>query len=151
MAGVVITQSATGLQALAARLNALAQADLGEALAQIGTVVESQTRRRLADEKEAPDGSAWEPLTAAWQQRKAQKSSGGLLEYEGKLIDSIASEVSGDTVEIGSHLIYAAIHQMGGEPVGKPIPARPYLGLSGDNENELREVISAWLDQLMAP
>lgn len=150
MVGVVISQKAEGLEDLAEQLNQLSQGDFGEMLEQIGAVVESQTRRRLSEEKEAPDGSAWEPLTEQWQARKAEKSSGGMLEYQGHLIDSMAYQVNGDEVEIGSNLVYAAIHQMGGEPVGKPIPARPYLGVSSDNATELREVISAWLDQLMS-
>ena len=149
MAGVTLTQDTKGLEDLAERLNQLASADYDNLLEQIGSTVESQTRRRLSEEKEAPDGSPWEPLSNDWAARKSQRSSGGMLEYQGHLLDSIAYQVTGDEVEIGTGLIYGAIHQLGGESVGKPIPARPYLGLSSDNENELNEVIEAWLNQLL--
>ena len=149
MAGVTITQDTRGLEALAGRLNQLTSVDYSDLLEQIGGTVESQTRRRLSEEKEAPDGSAWKPLSDDWAARKSERSSGGMLEYQGHLLDSIAYQVNGDEVEIGTGLIYGAIHQLGGEPVGKPIPARPYLGLSSDNETELNEVIEAWLNQLL--
>ena len=149
MAGVTLTQDTKGLEDLAERLNQLASADYDDLLEQIGSTVESQTRRRLSEEKEAPDGSPWEPLSNDWAARKSERSSGGMLEYQGHLLDSIAYQVNGDEVEIGTGLIYGAIHQLGGESVGKPVPARPYLGLSSDNENELNEVIEAWLNQLL--
>ncbi|MCW7554442.1 phage virion morphogenesis protein [Endozoicomonas gorgoniicola] len=149
MAGVTLTQNIKGLEALAERLNQLASADYNDLLEQIGGMVESQTQRRLSEEKEAPEGSPWEPLSDDRATRKSEWSSGGMLEYQGHLLDSIAYQVSGDEVKIGTGLIYGAIHQLGGEPVGKPIPARPYLGLSSDNENELNEVIEAWLSQLL--
>lgn len=150
MAGVAIEQSTRGLQALAEQLNQLATADYDDMLEQIGATVESQTRRRLSEEKEAPDGSPWKPLSNDWSARKSERSSGGMMEYQGHLLDSIAYQVEGSEVHVGTGLIYGAIHQLGGEPVGKPIPARPYLGLSGDNETELNEVIESWLNQLLS-
>ena len=151
MAGVQVQQTVQGLDALADRLNRLASAQYDELLDQMGATVESQTRRRLSEEKTSPEGDPWAPLSAQWQARKAGRSSGGLLEDQGHLVDSIAFTVEGSEVHIGTPLVYGAIHQMGGEPVGKAIPARPYLGLSPDNEQELQEVIGAWLDQLTHP
>lgn len=150
MAGVLIEQQVEGLQAVADRLNRLTTAQYDELLEQVGATVESQTRRRLSTEKEAPDGSPWAPLSDQWAAKKAEHSSGGMMEYQGQLMDSISYRVSGDEVAIGTGLVYGAIHQLGGEPVGLPIPARPYLGLSTDNANELNEVISAWLNQLLS-
>ncbi|WP_330925245.1 phage virion morphogenesis protein [Candidatus Sororendozoicomonas aggregata] len=149
MAGVVIEQSVKGLEALASQLNQLTRVQYGELMEQVGATVESQTRRRLSEEKAAPDGTPWAPLSDAWVTKKAERSSGGALEYQGHLVDSISYRVSGNEVAVGTGLIYGAIHQMGGEPVGLPIPARPYLGLSGDNETELNEVIGQWLSQLL--
>lgn len=149
MAGVAFTHQVEGLQALADRLSQLQAAQVNELLEQVGATVESQTRRRLSEEKEAPDGSPWEELSDDWQARKSQQSSGGLLEYQGHLLDSMAYQVNGDEVSIGTNLIYGAIHQFGGDPVGIPVPARPYLGLSAENERELSEVIEAWLNQLL--
>ena len=40
------------------------------------------------------------------------------------------------------------IHQLGGEEVGRPgMPARPYLGLSAEDETDLDAIIDAWLEE----
>ncbi len=131
------------LDALAQRIEALAAVDTPGLLDAVGTEVESQTRRRIAEERQAPEGTPW----AAWSPRYAATRHGGhsLLQAEGGLLDSIQYSVAGDTVEVGSNLIYAAIHQFGGAEVGKPqLPARPYLGLSPDNLADLGRLVDEW-------
>ena len=49
---------------------------------------------------------------------------------------------------MGSNLVYAAIHQMGGKEVGQNIPARPYLGVSRDDEDDLRRLVTGHLKGL---
>lgn len=113
----------------------------------IGAVVESQVRRRISDDQEAPDGTPW----AAWSDAYAKKRHGGhsLLQSEGSLLDSIAPDYPfSDSVEIGSNLVYAGTHQFGNNDLG--IPARPYLGLSGDDEQEITAVIEDWIEELLA-
>ncbi len=161
------------------RIARLADLDRRGLMQTIGAVVESQTRRRLANEKRSPDGTPW----AAWSEQYAGFRHGGhsLLEGDGNLIDSLTHEVSADSVEIGSNLIYARIHQdgSGDEPVNVPahqrritkafgrdlpspvwanvkayafnqnIPARPYLGLSEDNQAELEDVIEDFLMEVL--
>ena len=85
-------------------------------------------------------------MSKNWATRKAKKSSGGILEYEGNLIESIAYQVTGNGVEVGSPLVYAAIHQHGGKAVGRPHPERPYLGLSSENASDLEAVVTAFLE-----
>ena len=57
--------------------------------------------------------------------------------------------IDADSVEAGSNLVYAAIHQAGGTedmaPRNAAIPARPYLGLSDDELAEAQEIIIDWL------
>lgn len=110
----------------------------------LGGELESQTRRRLSEEKTAPDGSAWAPWSDAYAARV--KSSASLLEVEGNLIDSIAFEVGTDAVTVGSNLVYAATHQSG--TVYGPLlkgrgrtPARPFLGVSDENLADLGELV----------
>jgi phage virion morphogenesis protein len=56
------------------------------------------------------------------------------------------------TVEVGSSMAYAAIHQFGGK-TGKghrtTIPARPYLGLSERQKELLKEKVVLWLQRLI--
>lgn len=143
--GLRIDSEIQGIDALQRRLAALANPGArGELLESIGAVVESQTRRRIEEEKTAPDGEPW----ADWSEEYAKTRHGGhsLLMGEGDLGDSIQFAVTGDAVEVGTNLIYGAIHQFGGDEVGMPIPARPYLGLSADDGAELVDIVNDWID-----
>ncbi|WP_435100829.1 phage virion morphogenesis protein [Arhodomonas sp. AD133] len=128
-----------------ASLSAPDRHGLMEALAVEGG---SQTRRRISQEKSAPDGSPWAP----WTDDYAATRHGGhsLLEGEGDLLDSITAAATTDAAMWGSNLPYAAIHQYGGTPDMPPgpaaIPERPYLGLSAENADDLLAVARDWLD-----
>lgn len=109
----------------------------------IGAVLESSVKRRIADEKAAPDGTPWAP----WSDRHGatRRTGQSILRGEGDLLDSIQALTSAAEVQVGSNLVYAAIHQFGGDDVGKPIPARPYLGLSGEDERDIRDLAADFL------
>lgn len=117
MSGAAIVIDVKGLPALAKmgdRLEKFAQVAAGGVLDVVGAVVESQQRRRLSDEKTAPDGSAWAPLSSSYAEKKKSRSSGGLLEDQGLLIDSITQEARGaGSILVGSARGYAATHQFG--------------------------------------
>lgn len=98
-----------------------------------------------------------------------------ILRRDGHLVGSIKFEVGNDEVRIGSPSPYAAIHQLGGDiqrqagsrwtdgrrfskrdraPVGREraitahtitIPARPYLGVSAEDEQEIFSLARAHL------
>lgn len=147
MTGVAIEISLVGIDALARRLEMLADMDLTRLRHGIGALVESQTRRRLHEDKTAPDGKAWAPWGPNWA---ATRHKGhGLLESEGDLIDSIHYLVSGGDVLVGSDLVYAAIQHFGGAEVGIPIPSREYLGLSGDDWGELVDLADAYVGRVL--
>lgn len=149
-----------------------------ELLESLGAVVESQTRRRISDEKTAPDGSAWTPWSTAYQ--KTRHGNQSLLQGEGALLDSIEYQVQRNSVRVGSALAYAGVHQDGfsgsvqvpahirritqafGKALKFPVyssvgaftrqmemPARPYLGLSSDNQTELLAVIGDFWQDVM--
>jgi phage gpG-like protein len=44
-----------------------------------------------------------------------------------------------------SNIVYAATHQFGDDE--RNIPARPYLGLSQENAQDVLDVIEDWIDQ----
>lgn len=117
----------------------------------VGALVESQTRRRLSEEKTAPDGEPWALRSPGYAQSLRPGTS--ILIRSGGLLDSLAYEARGNEVSVGSDLIYAAIHQHGGTadmaPGPAAIPARPFLGLSDENERELLEFLEfAVLEQV---
>lgn len=107
---------------------------LSLALGSIGRVL--TTRIRLGFKLGvSPYGMAWQPLSIG-SKRYGQQP----LRDTGRLQQSITSDVQGDSVVVGTNVIYARTHQYG-RPIGKGhIPARPFLPLKGDNV----ELPEAW-------
>lgn len=124
-----------GISALEGVLSSLAAPDVPAFLDVMGALLESQTRARISEDKKSPDGRAW----PEWSDAYAETRHGGhsLLENDGHLIGSIHYIVEGDTVWVGSELIYAATHQFGSRD--ETVPARAFLGLSAANEADLLE------------
>ena len=93
----------------------------------------------------APDGARWAPSV-----RVLNNPGDKTLVDFGHLRDSITYRASGSGVEAGSNLVYAAIHQFGGE-TGRNhathIDARPFLGLDGDDEKEIEAIIAAHIER----
>lgn len=133
------------LARLNGKLAAFAAIDRHALLDVVGAEVETQTRRRIAEEKTSPAGTPW----PAWSSDYAATRSGGqsLLQSSGHLLDSITHNVTGvgDAVEVGSDLIYAATHEFGDERRG--IPQREFLGLSDENTADILSVVNGWLAQ----
>jgi phage virion morphogenesis protein len=90
-----------------------------------------------------------DPVTGAtWERLKNPRGSGAklpggkktILRDHGILHDSLTHNDSKEGTVFGSHLIYARIHQKGGEAGrGKKsiIPARPYMGVPKDFDRVL--------------
>jgi len=136
----------------------------------IGETVVLQTEERFDSQGPAPDGTAWPKLK---ESTRLQKKHSKMLTESGELRGSIRYQLIGnDTVAIGTNKVYGAIHQLGGKtgarmivpvkgkalywpgaahPVravrhpGSNIPARPYLGLSRENSDEIVEMANRYL------
>lgn len=147
MSGVGLQWSLPDLAQAQRRVDAVMHMSTRELMDSIGAEVESQTRRRISDEKTSPAGVPWPQWSDAYA---ATRHSGqSLLQAEGHLLDSITHvvELTGKDVDIGSNLVYARIQNDGGAEVGKPeLPAREYVGLSSENRLDVAHVASDWLD-----
>lgn len=75
---------------------------------EIANYGENSTRQRFNDQQ-GPDGEAWIPS------QRVKKQGGKTLIKDRHLLDSIVSSADGESAEWGSNMIYAAIHQFGGE------------------------------------
>lgn len=128
-----LTVNLAGLLPVKRKLDRLSRVNTARLLDVLGSELESQTRRRIGEEKTGPDGVAWDPWTEAYAAQRAAK--GGILELDGNLRDSITYEVGNDAVTVGSNLVYASVQQDGWDD--KNIPARPYLGVSDENLDDL--------------
>lgn len=103
-----------------------------------------QVERRIFEEKTTPGGARWE----SWSPRYAKTRKGGnsLLYGTGALLQSITGQVLDDKqAVVSSNLPYAARQHFG----GGGIPARPYMGLSQDNIDEINGVVEAWLQSYL--
>jgi phage virion morphogenesis protein len=68
----------------------------------------------------------------------------------GRLKASIGWKVLGDTIAVGTNLVYAAIHQFGGRAgrgMKVRIPARPFLGLTEEDRREAEALLLEWLSR----
>jgi phage virion morphogenesis protein len=116
-------------------LEQLRGADRRLLAAEIGDYVVSETLLNF-ENQQTPEGESWEPSL------RAQEEGGKTLQDFGHLRDSYtyAVALNGDSVEIGSNMIYAAIHHFGGE-AGRnkavTLPARTALGLTPEMETEI--------------
>lgn len=120
----------------------------------IGGMLVASTQDRFERET-GPDGSPWP------QSLRAKFEGGKTLSDTRRLFNSMTHEASADGVSVGTNVIYAAIHQMGGVIRAKTsgglkfrgignggwvtkqsvtIPARPFLGLDADDEKEIANI-----------
>jgi phage virion morphogenesis protein len=125
---------------------ALKEAQRQELAATIGEAIVSETRLNF-EKQQGPDGTPWPPIkpetiAARSKRKKAPSGSAKTLIDHGHLSDSITYKVGdgGNSVEVGSNMEYAAIHQFGGDTGrngANKIEARPYLGLNSYLEEEI--------------
>lgn len=141
-------------------------------LEQIASYGIASTRERFMTET-APDGSRWAPLNPAY----AEMKGGGIeiLTRSGALRSSLNLRLGLTEVSWGSPMLYSRIHQLGG--VIKPknaaalafslgggrglspvhlvrvqsvtIPARPYLGISPADGEEITAIAGRYLRSLL--
>ena len=134
--------------------------ELSPVLKEIGEHLLDSTRQRFSD-KTAPDDTTWDSLSPTYQKRK-KKNANKILVLDGHLSGTLRYQIQGNTLLLGSDRIYAAIHQFGAKQgaFGKTkggksipwgdIPARPYLGVSDDDERDIVNILhdhlqDAWL------
>lgn len=160
MSGFGIKVDSSGLDRLREYADRLSNVQLRDLQEGIGAEVESQTKRRIAEEKESPDGAPW----AEWSDVHAATRHAGqsLLQGEGDLLDSIQYEISGGEIRVGSPLVYAGVMQHGAKrgefgrssrgpiPWGD-IPSREYLGLSIENEDDLLDLVEDYIEHEVTP
>jgi phage virion morphogenesis protein len=133
----------------------------------VGELMVRSTKLRFTEGR-SPEGAAWLPKSAttlaAYQARGDRMDFRPLFGPSGRLSSEIFYEVGagGDSVEVGSNLIYAAVMQFGaaqgafgstsrGGPIPwGSIPARPFLGVSEDDRTNILASIDEWLQSSVA-
>lgn len=153
MSGITITIDAADLDGIFRKLRPIFDFNAEELMTAIGSLGSRQTERRIDWEKTAPDGAPWQPNAEGTP----------ILNKTGQhLLRSLAWTASAEEAEWGSKgWEYAHVHQngavivpkdakalffsVGGKPVTAKkvtIPARPFLGISAENEREIIELVT---------
>lgn len=128
-------------------------ANLRPALREIGETLKESTQKRFVNTT-GPDGATWAANSEVTSERKASRS-GITLTDGGTLGGTINSKVVGnDTVMIYSPMPYAAMMQNGGTQAEFPhlwgdIPARPFLGISPNDESEILSMLRSYLESAL--
>lgn len=153
--GIGIAIEVEDLEAVQRLITRLETIDEHHILTVVAKIGEDQTRRRIEEEKTAPDGTKWPPN---------REGTPTLLRTGEHLRDSIASDVSGSVAQWGSSWEFAHVHQNGAVIVPKgaeqlafhvggklrfakkvTIPKREFVGLSAENGEEIEEIITDYL------
>lgn len=137
---------------------ALERDDKTALLDEIGVNLTENARLRFGDQL-SPDGQKWQPSL------RAKLQGGETLRDTGRLMASLTHKVNGESVEYGTNVDYAPYLHFGaqikavdgaylnfkvpgGGWVNKKsvvLPARPFLGLSTEDEETVINVIGSFL------
>ena len=89
--------------------------------------------------------------TTKKQRQKIGKYPGQILQVSGQLASSVSTAYDDNSAVIGSNLAYAAIHQLGGQ-AGKnksvEIPARPYLKITNEDQQEIINLTVKYIEKI---
>ena len=129
-------------------------------LQQIGLELAESTMKRFPQGK-GPDGVPWAKKSAVTLARHPRGGTRPLIGESKVLSTSITSRVEGNVVVVGSNAVQAAVQQFGA-PAGSlwrgkgkrggnamapwgDIPARPFLGVSAEDEQTILKVVAEYL------
>lgn len=136
--------------------------DLTPVMQDIGEFLVGSTKDRFSAGT-SPDGTPWAPKTQttidAYRRRRDPVDQRPLFGPTGSLSRTIFAQAGPGSVEWGSPMIYAGVMQFGeakgaagqtsrGTPIPwGDIPARPFLGLSEDDETGVIAIVEEWLER----
>ncbi|MBL4782995.1 MAG: phage virion morphogenesis protein [Porticoccaceae bacterium] len=144
MAGVRLALNQDDFASVDAVLAHAIKGDTGVLMAAIGEHVLAETLINF-DREQTPKGDSWEAS------QRATAEGGKTLQDSRRLFQSYTYRASDERVDIGSNVIYAAIHHHGGA-TGRnhavTLPARPALGLSPELQGEIDDLYTHWARDL---
>ncbi len=131
--------------------------DPSPAMRAIAGVLEEATEEAFRTESDPATGIAWDPLSAVTLAVNPERRGGSILQDSGLLAASIVSDYGRDYAEIGTNRVYAPTHQFGakqgefgttsrGGPIPwGDIPARPFLGIGPQDEEDILSIAARFL------
>lgn len=149
MAGSYVSVDVIGAGQVTKALNDVIKqgANLESAFRDIGEHLIESTQQRMRDEV-SPDGTPFAPLKQSTLDRKAANNQVlKILRADGYLADTLNYQVGKNQLQFGSPQEYAASHQFGRDSAN--IPARPFLGISSDDETEILAILRGHLKEAL--
>lgn len=111
-------------------------------------------------------GQKWKPLSPLTKEQRSKRGHDGkILQVSGALASSISSSYGDNHAVVGTNKVYAPVHQFGAVIRAKhkralsfggvmrssvTIPARPFLGISQQTQDEINNLIEAWAANAIA-
>lgn len=123
--------------------------DMTPVMREIGEI-EHESVMRNFQEHRAPDGTPWKPLAESTRRQRAKRgrSDKDILIFNRILMGSLHPQAYPDRMELGTNIVYAAIHQFGGM-AGRghsvKIPERTFLGVRDDDWPEIKATVADYL------
>lgn len=145
MTGTLLSIDTFGDDAIVTMLNGLIDKpeNIEPALREIGEHLIESTQNRMAKQV-APNGEAWEPLSAKTIKQKAKSGqSNKVLRGFGTLADTLNYQINQNQLTFGSNMEYAATHHFG--RLSANIPQRELIGLSSDDNIEILDILTSHL------
>lgn len=134
--------------------------DMTDPMNDIGALLVRTSKDRI-DRGVSPDGTAFAPLSQttldAYARRDPPAVSQGPLRLSGDMASQIFHDYGPTSAEVGSNAIQSAVMQFGagqgafgqtarGAPIPwGNIPARPFLGISEEDQTGIAEIVEEWL------
>jgi phage virion morphogenesis protein len=125
---------------------AVALGDMTPVMGRMAEAWRKSTQNRM-ERGEQPDGTPFAPRSPVTLERYAAQgfSFGAPLNRSGEMRQQLATESGPDFLRIGSNAIQSAVMQFGASPSGD-IPARPFLGISDEDETNMMAELAEWLE-----
>lgn len=145
---LTLTHNLPALQRRLDRLQGKLGGDLMPVMTAIGGLLESSTRERF-ESKRDPQGISWEQLKPQTKDAKRTAKGrlrGGILVDRGDLRKSITYHATTQSVAVGTDRHYGQYHQEG----TRHMPARPFLGLSLEDESDILQLVQDFIDGVFA-
>lgn len=159
-----ITVDDTALQ----RMLAKAKVELGNTrplMAGISNLMLEAVEDSFDKETDPNTGQRWRELSPITKAQRAKSGrTGKILQVSGALASSISASYGNDYAIVGTNKIYAPVHQFGARIRAKnkralsfggalrhsvTIPARPFLGISRQTQDEINDMASNWASEII--
>lgn len=160
MAGATVSVDVREVTSALAAMRAAGR-NLRPLMLEIGEEEVQSTRARFRSQT-GPDGAAWAPLSPTYlasQRKQRSRGPDRILTLRGQLGGTLRYLADASSVRWGTDRIYGAAMQFGaargsfgatrfGVPIPwGNIPARPYLGISGQDRLTILDMVGDYLDR----